>query len=155
MSEDNLKHEFVDIGNARDPKMIEWYEKLAEEGIDPFSIEHFKKVHPNPIISENENWFLTTNAVPYSGCKHHFLIVSKQFATKLSDLTRVAWVDFYDLIYELEKSEDLDGHALFMRMGDTRKTGASVTRIHAHLIVPEENESESGRTAIFPTVFKK
>ena len=153
---DDLQKEFVDLGNVRlsDVDMKSWYEEIDAKGIDPFSPEHFRETHTNPILIESEHWVFTRNAIPYSGCKEHFLLVSKDFVKKISGISPESWVDFQNIIETAEDEYGLDGHVLFMRLGDTRKTGASVVRLHAHLIVPKDND-DSGRTAIFPIVVNK
>jgi len=143
---------FVDIENTRNPEQRAWYQRILDEGVDPFEEEYFKKNLPHPILRENRSWMVTSNAVPYNNCKHHFLFVPKRFVKDLDDLATISWIDFHELITILGKDFKLDGYALFMRTGNTTKTGASVLRLHAHILVPNGDTDE--RTSIYPVVME-
>lgn len=150
---DKKQNKFVDIGNCRGPEMTARYEQIAEEGYDPFDPEVFKEEHGRPIIFENRHWILTTNQYPYEKTKFHYLVVCKDFVTKASEMTSKMWSSVGEIISFVEEKHEVDGHTLFMRMGNTKKTGASVVRLHFHIIVPEGESDE--RTAVYPVVSKK
>lgn len=139
------KSKFVDVENTRTPEQRAVYEKIADAEVDPFETERFKKHHKHPIIFENETWLLTHNSFPYEGTSLHLLIVHKVFITSIEQITREGWVDFYDLIQFVKKEFNLTSGGFFMRFGDTKKTGGTVTHLHAHITVadgePEERRS--------------
>lgn len=148
--EEETKKEFVDIGNVRTEDQRVWYQKIIDEGIDPFEENYFKKNHPNPIIHENDSWILTTNAVPYSNCKLHFLIISKRFIMDTRSVDKKSWNDLHEVFLFVESHYRIDGYAFFMRSGDTKRTGASVVRLHAHIVVPDGHHQE--RNSIYPVI---
>ena len=149
----DLQKKFVDIGNVRTKEQRIWYEEIAQKGIDPFSPEHFPKTHPKPILYENDSWFFTENAVPYNDTRYHFLVVCKYFATKAKELTQKMILDLHEILQYAEEEYNLDGHVMCMRLGNTKKTGASVVRLHFHIIAPSGGPDE--RTAIYPVLSKK
>ena len=136
---------FVDVKNTRTPEQRRVYEKIEQEGIDPFEFEHFRKHHPHPIVFENQNWFLTHNAFPYQGMSLHLLLVHKTFITSIEQITPESWLDFSALIQFATQEFKLTSGGFFMRFGDTTKTGGTVTHLHAHIMVtdgePEDRRS--------------
>jgi diadenosine tetraphosphate (Ap4A) HIT family hydrolase len=147
---EETKSLFVDIENTRNPEQRAWYQRIIDEGIDPFEEENFKKRHPNPILFENRHWIVTTNAVPYENCKHHFLLVPKRFLVSLEEMAPMTWTDLHEAIAFVKNKYDVSGYAFFMRSGSTAKTGASVARLHAHIVVPAGEDCK--RTSIYPVI---
>jgi hypothetical protein len=151
---DDLQKKFVDLGNCRDGKQLEWYKSIAERGIDPFDPEHFPEIHAEfggTIIDDNDSWTLAKNAVQYDGeIEYQFLIVPKFFATSLIEVSPKAMVDLRDIVLTAQTMFQFDGHFFYFRGGDTRQTGASVVRLHANIIVPKCKPD--GRTKVYPIV---
>jgi len=88
------------------------------------------------MLKETDFWFFTENMEPYKGTKHHFILVYKtEHITTPHDLPAEAQLDFFSLINWAVKEYDFPGGAFFMRFGDTRYTGSSVSHLHAHLLM--------------------
>lgn len=147
------KQVFVDIENTRNPEQKAWYQKIIDEGVDPFEEKYFKTNHPHPIIFENFSWMITNNAVPYEGSKHHFIIIPKFFTKNLENIPISLWGDLLQIIKFIQKKFNFDAYVFFVRTGDTQKTGASVVRLHAHIIVPECTDNQ--RVSVYPKIDKK
>jgi diadenosine tetraphosphate (Ap4A) HIT family hydrolase len=128
---------FVDVENTRTAEQRRVYEEIEAQGIDPFSEEHFKTHHPYPILCDNNDWFVTHNAFPYKGMSLHLLIVHKQFITSITEISSDGWKSFYELIQVISQKFNLSSGGLFMRFGDTKKTGGTVTHLHAHIMVTD------------------
>lgn len=142
---------FVDLGNVRPGPFKKVYEEIEKEGIDPFDREEFCNRHPHPILFENENWFVSYNAVPYKGAGLHLLFVHKKFITSIEQISPEGLSDLWELIALAKKEFGFESGAFMMRFGDTAQTGASVTHLHAHIIVAEKIEGE--RKVILPRIF--
>jgi diadenosine tetraphosphate (Ap4A) HIT family hydrolase len=137
-----MKQKFVDVENTRTPEQREIYEKIDREGFDPFSLEHFQKNHPHPIFFENDSWFATLNAFPYTNTSLHILLIHKEFITSLEEISQKAWVDLQETINFCIKKYGLNSGSFFMRFGDTTKTGSTVTHLHAHILVSDGSSDE-------------
>lgn len=107
---------------------------IQKDGVCPFCPEQLAKYHKNPILREGKYWALTDNMYPYKGAAHHLLFVHKAHITGVDEITPEAWVEFHDFIKEIIGGRGIAGGTFFMRFGDTKYTGASVSHLHAQLI---------------------
>ncbi len=112
--------------------------------------DEFLKRHPHPILFENEHWFTTHNAVPYEGAGLHLLFIHKEFITSIEEISPAALQDLWALIEESKEEFEFESGAFMMRFGDTSQTGATVTHLHAHIIVAKKEEGK--RKVIFPRI---
>lgn len=133
---------FVDVDNTRTDEQRSVYEAIEKEGVDPFEIIYFKRNHPHPILFENEYWMLTKNAFPYAGMSLHLLLVHKPFITSIEEITLEGWEDFRSLIQFATSEFQLNSGAFFMRFGDTKGTGGTITHLHAHIMVSDREPDE-------------
>jgi len=141
-----MKKKQVDVGNAtvvpRDD-YVQILEAIIAEGFCPFCEEHLPKHHRRPILYTSKHWFVTENAWPYNGSRFHFLFISRTHIEKTEDLTTEMWVDFHKQYRKLMKENEIEGATLMIRSGNTEITGASVTHLHAHLIVGNKRVEHS------------
>lgn len=130
------KRSFVDIeaaGNREHYAKV--LRKIQKDKVCPFCPEHFK-YHTRPILLDGEHWLLTENMAPYTGTKHHFLLLHKKHVEHVQDVTPEAWAELLSQIKWASDTYKLPAGGLFMRFGDKRYTGASVTQhLHAQLIM--------------------
>jgi diadenosine tetraphosphate (Ap4A) HIT family hydrolase len=131
---------YVNINNTRNEEMRKRWEKYLEDDIDPFSRAEFEKCITEPIILEVKHWYVFKNEYPYDGRKYQFVIVTQIFFTDLDTLPDEVGLELKYVKIELSNMYGIKGSGLVMRLGDTSISGASVTHLHAQLIVPEENK---------------
>ena len=137
-----MKKKFVDKENTRTLEQRSVYEQIETEGVDPFEFEYFKAHHPNPILFENNSWLITKNAFPYIGTSLHLLFVHREFITSVEEISGEGWSDLQSAIKFAVEEFKLKSGGFFMRFGDTTKTGATVTHLHAHITVTDGSEFE-------------
>ncbi|MFH1013981.1 MAG: HIT domain-containing protein [Thermoplasmatota archaeon] len=130
------------LDNAHDPEQLRRMEELKQNGECHFCGNITEK-HTAPIIYENLRWFIVANDFPYKGSVHHYLIVSKQHFTKLSDLYVEAQMELFDAIRWLETNLNITGESIFVRSGDMTRTGATLDHLHLHFIVGEKKSDET------------
>ena len=134
------KKVFVNIKNARGRVVLEdKLKKIIEAGEDPFDPENLHKYHGKPIIKMYRNWYLTESEHPYPGSKHHFLIISNTYIESSLELSIEARNEIFSIIDDIVKGNKITGYGFYMRNGNSDETGATVKRLHAHLIVPKSN----------------
>jgi diadenosine tetraphosphate (Ap4A) HIT family hydrolase len=92
--------------------------------------------HTNPILKTIGAWFITETFQPYPNARLHFLIIGKRHKTGIEQLSPSDWKDISALQKWAVKKYHLKGGGIAMRFGDTAHTGATITHIHMHLIVP-------------------
>ena len=93
--------------------------------------------HTNPILKRDNGWMITENFQPYKNAQHHFVIISKKHRENFSELTSSDWQAIRNLAVWALRKFKIRGGGLAMRFGDTEHTGATVSHLHAHLIVPK------------------
>ena len=112
-------------------------EQIHSEAVCPFCPDHLLKFHKNPILKEGERWRVTTNMYPYKGTKFHFLFIHRDHISNTKDMPAASFVELQQHINDLVHENNIPGGTLMMRCGDTTHTGATVTHIHAHFVVPD------------------
>lgn len=134
-------NKMLHTGNARSKNQTEVMNQIITDGVCPFCREHFETYHPHPIILETEHWFVTQNAWPYEHTKHHFLLVCKPHVEVPEDIPTDAWANLQSVIAKIKSDYDLQSASFMMRSGEPKFTGATVTHLHAHLIVAESSKT--------------
>ena len=133
-----IKKVYVDIDNARDDSQREILRKIIESGDDPFDPENLLKYHNKPILIKGKYWWATENQWPYKGSKKHFfLIYVKKYIDSIQEIPSEAFVELIQIVQRLSMEHSIIGGGLCMRFGDTKKTGATVKRLHVQLIEPD------------------
>lgn len=116
------------------------YKKILGEikgaKVCPFCPGTFKW-HTKPILKTEGGWLITESFQPYPNTAHHFLIIGKRHKEQLPELTPRDWSEISRLQKWVVKKYHLRGGGLAMRFGDTAYTGATVSHLHMHLIVPK------------------
>jgi diadenosine tetraphosphate (Ap4A) HIT family hydrolase len=129
---------FVDPDNARNPDYRKKLEEIFEKGIDPFSKEHLQNFDKKEILYETKHWFVFKNQYPYPGAKTQFVIVCQQYKETIEEISISEMTDLLSVsAYICDKYKILGG-GFTMRFGDTKKSGATVKRLHAQIIEPED-----------------
>ena len=130
------KKNFVDIQAAGD--RVEYattLRQILKDGVCPFCKEHFI-YHTNPILKEGKFWLVTKNSAPYTGTKIHLLLLHKKHIEHVDRLSPAAWGELLSHLKWISKTYKLPAGSFFMRFGDMRYTGASVTQhLHAQIFV--------------------
>lgn len=116
-------------------------EKIAEDKVCPFCPEQLTLYHKNPILHENEHWLITRNMYPYKNTKNHFLLIHKNHIQYTHELSNEAQLGLLELINWAVKEFNIPGATYFMRFGDTKYTGASVSHLHAQLVSSDPTEA--------------
>jgi len=131
------KNTYINVNNSRGDKQRAVMENIATAEHCPFCRENLAKYHQQTILKEGKFWIVTTNQWPYKHTKHHFLLIYKVHAVKLSDLSPSAGQELFELIAELEKNYAFKGGGLAMRFGDTDYSAGTIAHLHVQLIEPD------------------
>lgn len=124
----------VNIPNARSKDYADVLRKIQQDKVCPFCTEHFLTYHTRPIIKKGRHWILTENFKPYTGAKHHLLLVSRTHVEHFADLSGDAQKELFALCKAEVRKRGIKGGTLLMRFGDTDYTGGSVGHLHAQLV---------------------
>lgn len=109
-------------------------EKTEREQLCPFCAPALMRHHALPIMRRGTHWLVTPNKFPYKGTRSHLLFISKKHIEHLTQVSGPAWRELGTLLAWAAKREKIDGGSVFMRFGDTDRTGATIRHLHAHLL---------------------
>lgn len=137
-----MTNKYVDPRNSRGAHQDGIYQSIVDAGEDPFARENLKKYHNGPILYENFSWFVIQNQWSYKRTKHHFVIILQKYKEKFEDLSEIELIDLQGIIKRLKQQYGIKGGGLVMRTGDTLYTGATVTHLHCHYVVPDVDDPE-------------
>jgi len=132
--------EHVNLDHARVPHQVETMKRIVADDRCPFCKENLFTYHTKPILHESEHWILTENFAPYEGTKKHYLLIAQKHCTGFWELSDEAKLDFFAILNTVRENESFLGGTIVMRWGDTERTGASVTHLHAQLVIGASRE---------------
>lgn len=138
---------FVDIDNAREDEQRKVMEEIVAQKHCPFCLENIDKYH-TPTIKETKHWLFTENRWPYKNTKHHFLLIYKKHAEKISDLDPTAGTELLKLLAWAEKKYQIPGGGWAMRFGSTDYSAGTVNHLHVQLIVPDIDAADFKSTRL-------
>lgn len=135
--------------NSRNLEQKNIIQQFLDEGKDPFDRKNIEEIYSekdgikkhNQVISENEYWYAIPNLWPYKGSKQHLVIICKRNIVTITQITPVEAIALQAIQEELVENFSIVGGAFCMRFGDSFTAGTTCTRLHGHLITPEENET--------------
>jgi len=113
--------------------------RLDAAGICLFCPEHLATHARQQILLSTEHWSVTPNAYPYQGSALHLLLVPHQHAGDLLELSDAARSDFWVALAATAREHGLRHYGLGVRNGDCRYTGATITHVHAHVLVGSDD----------------
>lgn len=133
---DMSKFKYIYPPNARHQSQLDIMMSMESKGIDPMDPNYVNQ----DILYMTDYWFISPNRFPYEGAEHQILVVSRYPIYRIEDMSEEMWLDLQNIWLDLEEEYNLSGGALCFRFGDQSLSGASLKRIHCHIIVPKQDE---------------
>lgn len=133
------KYKYIYPPNARDQEQLDIMLKMEAAGKDPMALENVDQ-DAQKILFQTEYWHVSENRYPRAGSKISFLVVAVGPVYEIGEISPEMWLDLQKIWQKLVKEYDIAGGGICMRFGDPAKSGASLTRLHAHIIMPEDGE---------------
>lgn len=127
------KYKYIYPPNAREQEQLDIMLRMEAEDKDPMAPEYIDQ----EILFQTEFWHVSKNRFPYEGAELQFLVVAVPPVYDMQSVTAEMWLDLQQVWRRLVDEYKLEGGALVMRFGDPARSGASLTRVHCHLIMPE------------------
>lgn len=140
-----MAQQFVNTNNTQhrpDGKYDSVIANIQKDGVCPFCPDQLSKYHKNPIIEETKKWLVTNNMYPYKNAKHHILLIHKEHIQDIKEMSNEAWTELHEIFLRAIERSKIPGGTMFIRFGDTRFTGASVSHLHAHLVSSDPDNPE-------------
>ena len=133
---DYSKYKFIYPPNARKQNQLDIMINKELKNEDPLAPKNLDK-EAQKTIFETDHWCITMNRFPYENAKYQILGIVKDDVYKFEELSKEAFDEVQGIINRLIKEYNLDGGAFCWRYGDPAKSGASLKRLHFHVIMPE------------------
>ncbi len=133
---DYSNYKYIYPPNAREQEQLDIMIEREKNGQDPFD----PNIIDQDIIYTGKNWYVSENRFKYDGVEHQFLITALNPIYKVEDITEEMWTELGKICLAFKKEYNIPGGALCFRFGDCSFSGASLKRLHAHLIQPKEEE---------------
>ena len=139
--QDFSKYKFIWPPNARNQTQLDIMVEQEMNGNDPLAPD----VVDQEILFSTNHWYVSRNRFPYEGVEYQFLIASYNQVYRIEDMSPEMWNELINIWLKLTIEYNIPGGALCFRFGDPSLSGASLTRLHSHLIMPK-----AGNKARFP-----
>jgi ATP adenylyltransferase len=123
------------LRNSRTEAQRRKMEDLEARGVCLFCPENLVSEESQEVVLSSPHWLVTPNEYPYAGTKLHLLMIPKQHASDLLDLSPDALSDFWTVLGQLRETYHLDYYGLGARNGDCSFTGGTIEHVHVHVIV--------------------
>ncbi len=128
-------YKYIYPPNARQQEQLDIMIDMESQDKDPMDPKYIDQ----EILFATDYWHVSYNRFPYDGAEKQFLIVAEQPVYKLEEMSAEMWDDLRKIWLKLKDEYGLDGGGICMRFGNPAKSGASLTRLHAHIIMPEKD----------------
>ena len=133
---DYSKYKYIYPPNARHQEQLDIMMDNEYNDVDPLD----KDILTNEVLFQTKYWNVTKNKFPYDGAELHFLLVAMEPIYRISDMPKEMVDDLQEVWIRLMAEYNIEGGALCFRFGDCSLSGASLKRLHAHLIQPKKEE---------------
>lgn len=130
------KYKYIYPPNARHQEQLDIMLRMEAADKDPMAPEYIEQ----EILFMTDYWHVSKNRFPYEGAEQQFLIVARGPVYEIGEISPEMWLDLQKIWQRLVKEYNIAGGGICMRFGDPAKSGASLTRLHAHIIMPEDGE---------------
>lgn len=131
---DDTIYNFIDPRNVRYQHQLDIMLKMEQEGKDPLD----PSVIDQDILFFTDFWYVSRNRFPYEEIEHQFLIIARNPIYNIENMSKEMWKELNYIRNKLISEYSIPGGALCFHFGETLFSGASLKRLHAHLIVPKE-----------------
>lgn len=131
----NFDYKFIEPRNAKYVKQLEIMLQQERDGKDPLD----PKVIEQEILFSTKYWYVSCNRFPNENIEHQFLVASLKPIYNIDDMPKEMWEELRDIWKRLIVEFNIPGGALCYRFGNPIVSGASLRRIHAHVVVPKKD----------------
>jgi len=125
----------VEPANGRNEEYKAQLERILESGICPFC-QNGETLKEQLILRSNQSWWIKENAHPLAHTLYHFVITPNRHIESVDDITSAEWEDLKEMRAWVKQNYPANGDAMYVRSGEPLVTGATVTHLHYHMIVP-------------------
>jgi ATP adenylyltransferase len=143
-----MTRQLYNLSNFRSEEQREKMSRLVNEGRCNFCPDYEGEAKLQDPVLVSDHCRATHNMAPAENATFHFLIVFNRCVEKRSELTSEEWLDLNKMCSRLEEMFEMPGSSLLLRSGDWAYTTASVSHLHAHLIMGSGNPDKKTKVRV-------
>jgi ATP adenylyltransferase len=121
--------------NYRTQEQLAEMRRLEAAGICLFCPAELREHARQRVVLETAHWAVTPNEFPYGGTRLHLLVVPVRHVNDMLDLEDAELADFWAALRLVRQRYGLEYYGLGVRNGNCSFTGATITHVHAHVVV--------------------
>ena len=133
---DYNSYKYIYPPNTRKQEQLDIMINNEKDNVDPLD----PNVLTNEVLFKTDMWTVTKNKFPYENSDKHYVLVPNLPIYSIDEMPRDMLENLKDIMLKLKNEYGLNGGALAIRFGDCSLSGASLKRVHAHIIEPIEDE---------------
>ena len=122
--------------NARKQEQLDIMMDMEYNGKDPLDPNYIEQ----EILSFTKHWYISKNRFPHQGTGEQYLIIAKDPQYDIKEMSDEMWIELKAIWITLTEKYNIPGGALCFRYGDQELSGASLKRLHAHLVMPTDEK---------------
>lgn len=133
---DYSNYSYIYPPNSREQQQLDIMIDRVNKNEDPLD----PNIIGQEIIFKTKYWYISENMFPYEGAEHQFLIAANDPIYTFENMNLEMWAELQQIWLTLINKYNMKGGAFCFRYGDPAKSGATLKRLHAHLIMPQEEK---------------
>ena len=122
--------------NARKQEQLDIMMDMEYSDKDPLDPNYIEQ----EILFSTSYWYISKNRFPHQDTGEQYLIIAKDAEYDIKEMSEEMWLELKAIWITLTDHYHIPGGALCFRFGDQELSGASLKRLHAHLVMPTENK---------------
>ena len=122
--------------NARKQEQLDIMMNMENDNKDPLDPNYIEQ----DILFVANYWYVSKNRFPHQSTGEQYLIIAKDAIYDINDMSEEMWQELYNIWIVLTKKYNILGGALCFRFGNQELSGASLKRLHTHLIMPTDEK---------------
>ncbi len=122
--------------NARKQEQLDIMMDKEYNNLDPLD----PSIIEQEILFSTKYWYISKNRFPHQDTGEQFLIIAKDGIYDINDMNDEMWNELKTIWLTMTQDYNIPGGALCFRFGKQELSGASLKRLHAHLVMPTDNK---------------
>lgn len=129
-------YKYIYPPNARKQEQLDIMMDMESHDRDPLDPNYIEQ----DILFTTTYWYISKNRFPHQGTGEQYLIVAKDPEYDIKEMSSEMWLELKAIWLTLTEKYNIPGGALCFRFGDQELSGASLKRLHAHLVMPTDEK---------------
>lgn len=122
--------------NARKQEQLDIMMDMENNDRDPLDPNYIEQ----EILFTTDYWYISKNRFPHQDTGEQYLIVAKDPVYDINNMSEEMWIELKSIWITLTEKYNIPGGALCFRFGNQELSGASLKRLHAHLVMPTDDK---------------